>query len=285
MGNSDSTELNRTSILDQTLNGLVHSPREANQPVNEQTNSSNGFHPMEVSSTNASDQGFHESVPTSDELGPSLDGEPAPLRGSTTIITEPVDFHQVLKQVEVQFFPFPGEFYCQRVSLLPDAIDVPKEISLYMITKDQTPMNQLQEVFGMIVDMPNSVDFDSTVFSSLKESIITILQSDIARNIKVLILHRVAIKGLSLSERFPELEVLYLHRVSLSSKMARGFAIYFCKNLKELHVILDQVVDDVTSLHLPRGLTKLKAYFDQTERAYKQALWICAYNIVSLMQM
>jgi hypothetical protein len=197
--------------------------------------------------------------------------------------TELENLPQVLDRIEVKQFPFPGVFYCHKVLQLSSSLKVPAEISLYVITENQTVRSR--EVIGIIIDIPNTIDLDSDTFGSIMEQIRLILLFDIAKNSKLLVLHKVAIKGLPLGDRLPNLEVLHLHHVSFVNEAILNYSIYFGKDLKELHIILDEVVDEVISLELPLGLKRLKAYFDKTEKASKQALWFRGNNSLSLKQM
>jgi hypothetical protein len=294
MDNSSSTSVTNDSSQASPHESVPNPNTPASSIVNKIAGSLNGF----LSTNRTNQEVLRGSANISSLSSQSPTVVPAPLLGPTPTMTKPApsfeatsmktelaNLSRVLEQVEVKQFPLQGEFSCRKVLQLYGSINVLEEISFYVITTNQT--DRLWEVIGMVIDISNSVSSDSDNFGSIMDQIRLILRSDIAKNPKVLVLHKVAINGLLVEDWLPNPEMLYLHRVSLLKKELRGHCIYFGNALKELYISLDKMVDEPTSFFLPQGLKRMNAYFDKTERLScpERPLWFCAYDIVSLNQM
>ena len=179
----------------------------------------------------------------------------------------------VLNEVLIDSLPFSGKFLCYEVGVFPDLIrKLPKEISLHVLTDAKKPAKQDQDLFGMIISVPKATDLDRDVSLLVRNSIGSMLRSNIATALKVLVLYQVIInEELITLMSLLKLRTLYLHCVSFDKKedphnnidlyqilslsfnkvKPNSYSVCLPETLEGFHLIHEQKATDAISFILP----------------------------------
>ena len=210
-----------------------------------------------------------------------LNGGIQSLGAPTGLVIEPADLSQLKGHTLIGQHTFAGGF--RKVLVFPGVLDLPREISLYMIMEVDEPIDRIEKFLGMIVSAPKASNLTPDILLSIRITIKSILKSYIAKTLKVLVLHQVVV-DLDLLElvRSLNLRTLYLHYIFIEKCIHNQYSISLPETLEAFHLILEQVIIDDLTLTLPKELKMLTVVFGPTETPYQYPMKFNGKNATSL---